>query len=278
MNRSKLLLFVQVVFVVIMACFCTGCVGKYSKINFCWKSDHRIAPDQRFLVVDAEPEQVKEQLLSWVEDTYGEVIKEEAGTGKVARIVPDSSEKYLKARKIADERWESYNKNSYRSWEKEDIESFRKLMDSQVEWLDAENENTHKIVAQMMKRKITVNYRVVTGYKNSGIYVPPTILTLPHRTMVAPGSFIPNRVPIYANRSKLVGFYSVIEFNVFKDNGRTTVYATGHPVEAKSATPAGYGTTIGYAYWPMINGKHEMDYIRNAFTYLKEQNNGQSKK
>mgnify|MGYP006290185247 CR=1 FL=1 len=251
----------------------TGCAAKrYNKISYCWNSDHRLPPEERFLYVKTAPEDVITQLTHWVMENNGEVIRKDNENGKIPALHPKSSEKFEQALEIADEQWDAYEKNEYREWSKADFLAFQQLIKEQVEWKDAGKIVPHRLIVKVDERSKAITYKKKVGTRTKQVYQPPVIVNLPHKTLVGPAMMTPVTVPVYADANKTLNFYSTLVFLVFENNGKTAVYAFGYPVDATSKVRANYGHSIGYRWWPMVTGEHEAQSIRKAFAYLLEKN------
>lgn len=263
----KRLSFILFISTLILFLFIFGCANKtkrYSEIPYCWNSDHHLYPDERFLTLNLSKEFVAKEIIRWVNEKGGEVIENKDNFDTAAKLLPYSRERYLSVQNILEKEWKAYDENKYRKWEEGEWEKFQQLSKSQVEFTNSHDNHGYYIKTKLGKREHTIQYQEVIG--DVVTYQQQYIFT---KSGPIPAGTIPVHNYQYANRKKTKLFFSEIVFFIFSDQGSTVIYAVGVPLEEASSVKAGFQSTIGHSWWPMVTGKDEAALIKEAYVYLK---------
>lgn len=243
--------------------FCiSGCAEHYDRINFCWTSNHRIPPDERIISVSASPQAVKNALATWTLDNNGEILTETHDYNKILTLHPDSSKNFEIAHEYAEKKWSSYEKNIY-SKDKEGVwQRFVQASKTQVTEKPS-SEQGYKLTVKVGDRNENIQIKVKTGHDT--IYAPGQTMVLSSGTVVTTPP-TPISTPHYEYKKKTLTFYSKVLFFIFKNEGKTQIYAYALPVEGK--IEAKYGNSIGQKWHSYIDARVEAIFVKDAFGFL----------
>lgn len=253
---------------VLVLCNCfIGCATptpRYGKVDFCWTSDHRLPPDERFLSLHSLPETVAGGIVKWVNEKGGEIL-ENSSCDTIVKLQSGSKEDFLIVQDTANKVFLAYMENKYRKWEEGEWEKLQQLTKNQIQFANSDDKSGYCIKSKVGKRLKTVEYREQVGTQT---YMHQTYIYTQHGMI--PGAVVPVNSPVFQTRKKTIPFFSQIDFFVFNDHGSTKIYAVGVPMDGSSNVKAAYGATIGHKFWPVITGKEEASLIEEAYTYLKD--------
>ena len=246
--------------------FINGCASPpYSRVKFCWTTNHRIPPEDRMVSVNATPLAVRNALVKWALFYQGEVILDFAGYDKIITLRPDSSKNFQMAHDIFEKEWNSYKINRVRKWEKEEWLRFMQLSKKQIEETSSAGKG-YKLFVKTRERMGEIWVKEQTGSKVG--YTPP-IITYSWGTPTGVVGGMPVEYGVYETIRKTRPFYSIVRFFIFENKGKTYVYAYALPVEGESQTEARYGVTIGYRWYKFIDARVEAEMVRDALNYLR---------
>lgn len=259
---SGFLLFISVLCVCLIGCATP--TPQFGKIDFCWTSDHRLSPDERFFMLRSSPEKVAGGIVKWVNEQGGEIL-ENSDCGTIAKLQSSGKKDFLAAKDIVDEVFLAYEENKFRKWGEGEWEKLQHLTKNQIQFVNSEDQSGHCIKTKVGKRLKTIEYREQVGTKT---YMHQTYIYTQHGPI--PGTVIPLKSPVFQTRKKTIPFFSQIDFFIFSDDGYTKIYAVGAPMDGSSNIKAAYGASIGHKFWKEITGKAEASLIKEAYTYLKD--------
>jgi len=263
-NYPKKIMY-QCIALILIVCFIlfSGCsTPRYAKIAFVWTSEHRLAPSERFLTVDASIKSTCDALKTWAKKNGGKLMKDMDTCSYMFRLEPDSEENFSIANGIARKHWASYDANKYVEWEQDEWDRMKDSTTEQVKAIEPKSES-YLLGFKMGCREGTFVYPEQIGTRMTSS--PKKVAYGPRTTSV---SGAPTSMAVFANRTIEKSFCSLIRFFVFKDQGHTRVYAIGTPVDMSTSMTAAYGKTIEHRWWPQVSGKEEASLIKQAYTYL----------
>ena len=247
-----------------------GC-STYTKVDYCWTSDHHISPTNRVASLDYPSYVALDKTIDWVQKKGGKIIVCNADAKKMVSIAADAEGRYWTAKKIIDAKLASYKSNQCHPWEDGEFEHFKKLMGGQVLPGDA-GKVSHYLKAKLNKRQKKIGYRVQTGTKMTPMYVPGFTAYSSSgggiKTTTVPGTMISTPTPVYETRYKYHDFYSMMSVLIFEDAQGVKIYAKASPYDESSSLAADYGNFIGYDYWKFVTGEAEMQLVQELFAYL----------
>lgn len=265
---SKIALLLFSSFILVSGCH----PGIYDTIDFCWTSEHRLAPDERFLAVNTSPQAAVGEIITWAKQKEGAILEYEDNYSYIFRLQPHSEKKFSALREIVEKHWEAYDADKYRILDHDEWTTLLQLSKSQVALVKAQEGNGYRIEIRLGNRDRTVEFEKYMGTEpywetiRSPFATPPGI----KRTY----SYWTKR-PVYRTVKETRSFFSLIEFFVFGDQGQTFIYAVGVPVAVVEPEPlrAAYGNWIKHYMWRGVTGKEEASLIKDAYSYLREKCN-----
>ena len=167
-----------------------ACASDYKTIDFCWTTDHRLEPNERFVVLQATPAQVESALEEWVEINDG-TIETIVVLTHVVRASESAKEEFAEARAIAERYWNTIERYEFTPWEDEEWERLQVLSRLQIE-----EEPTDSVVRRLHvlagQRSGQMTYSEAVGTSFTPIVGPGFITIMPTTT--------------YENRTREVSF------------------------------------------------------------------------
>jgi hypothetical protein len=237
----------------------SGCATHYTKVNFCWTTTHRLSPQERFIHLPADAEQVVASLREWVSENGGAITAEDK-PDKMIRPAGDADRLFQEMTAIVTNEWRAYDLNRYRNFAEGEWERMKDLSEKQVEESDLLG-RAYRISAVLGIRTDSTTVSVPVGNTTMPVYTPGFL--------TVPGSMLYIPTTKYENRLKTVTFESRMQFYVFETSKNScTVYVYGAPADKQADIVAHYGASTGHRWWPNVTGEHEARLAREAFRYL----------
>ncbi len=260
----------------------TGCgipLKVPEKTLFCWNSDNLISPNERIVEFEGSVVTLSEKFIQWILQNEGQVIAHNKDFHKKITFSPNCEQNFQLAKKIYDTEKDSCLKlRPSLQITDEEFARLKELMSKQI-LLEESNEPSHKIIANMNKRKHTRSYKVQTGTKKEMVgYKDPYYnhgggiqgLGVMSFTYLLGCSDVTRPLvdslsqevekPVYETRTEITPFSSEIEIYIYQNDGKTYVYATAKP-QCKD-TAADYGKTIDFRYLQNSLADYECALVR----------------
>jgi hypothetical protein len=250
---------VLLIFIAIGTSGCSSTSSTYSKISFCWTTNHRMAPTKRMISVDASPLSVKNALVKWASLHAGEIITESNDYDKRVIVRPEGMARFQIVNDITENKWKSYETNKYIEWRGDEFKNFQNMSETQIEELPSLNMGW-KLFVKMGKREGSINVQEKNGSQMT--YAPGFFL---NGAWIQPAPVMTTR---YKTVKKTLSFYSIVRFYIFENEGKTFVCAHAFPRDETSQVEAGYGHSIGYRWREYIDARQEVNLVKDAFHYL----------
>jgi ankyrin repeat protein len=248
-------------FIAVSAVILTSvCSGDYSQIAFCWTSDYRIAPENRFLKVEADKNAVADSLIQWVTDQNAIILEFSESYPYTFRLHPEANYLFEQTQQIAQREWNSYDKNAYKKTGEQDWTKMLYSTAIQVIRENSNEQNLHLTILMAERKKTIENkenikrisFPVVTdGY-----------------TVYFPWDERLNYPLLEKLKSEDVSIFSIINFYIFTNNDSIYIYASGAPYNSNKMQTANSTATIDYSLWPYVTGENEALLIKQAYKHL----------
>jgi len=223
----------------------SGCVTtpvkRYTEVPFCWNTNHRLAPAERFLIVSIEPDNVLKILLDWSDSQKGRLVEKPEKIDFCFILSNQSLIEFQETQVQIKTLWVSFDNNQALNASFSD----KTLKDIEI--------NTKKQI-----KKFTLSnsgFKMVIGVDRNAEQVTSKLIEARRYSS------------IYEQGIKKSDLESVLTFWVNKTDDMTTVYAVGTP--RIGDTLAGPGKSIGIELWPYGDARAESWLVQNAFEYIK---------
>lgn len=263
---------IQLVYCLLTLALIFGCATRYDKIDFCWTSDHSLPPEERLITIAGNPKATCLAISNWTKENDGDVLEVKEGDSAVVKLAPNATEKFSQAEKIFKKMWASYDANDFYKLSNNEWFVLKTAMTGQAIISQSSQTDGFLVKIKTGNRQKAGAFSEQIGTKKQTIYNPGFTAYGPKlQTMYIPGSSYDIQVPEYRQIQKTLSIYSIIEFLIYSNNdGTTSIYATGYPVDASTGNPAKYGNSIGHFWWPIVTGKDEAYIIKKVFNSLSE--------
>lgn len=238
----------------------TGCTEQYSRVPFCWTTDYRISPEQRFLKVNASEDEVAGALIEWVKDCNDGMLDKTEEYLYTIELHPEAGQLYEQAHTIAEKQWHNYNRNTYK---KPDLEEWKVMLDatsSQVIRVMSNRRGFH-IKAMLAGRKEETR----KGVNIEDVSIPVT--SDGHTVYIRRDDLSKEEISEKTGPENIL-IFSVIDFYIFRKNDSVFVYASGAPYNINESQIADNTATIDYSVWPSVNAGLEASLIKKAYDHL----------
>ncbi len=262
------------IFILLVGCAAIGQLGgcasplPYTKVNFCWTSEHRMAPTERVVRVSTEPEETARIIRNWVGTEKGTVL-ETTPVDWQPELAEDAAAKFTQAQVIIQAEWQAYDQNVVHADVPGEWAHFVELMNGQYRRVVGGTPNI-LIRARLRERPATVSSEEVVGTQQVPSFQSPgTFTSINGSPVYFSGVQTYMQVPVTKMVPKTVVFCSIMEFVVYRRDQSTYIYVKAMPMDTSANVTANYGNAIGHAWWPYVTGKEEEVLVRDYFRSLR---------
>lgn len=234
------------------SCLVAGCTSQFRTVNFCWSSDFYLVPDERMIETDRPVLETKKLLMEWIKSHNGRLIADNTSPGSPVSVTAENRKNYEVAHNLALKEWDAYKINDFDK--RTTPEEFAQMKESILATKTlADKTDVTTISAMFSDDARHFSFERSTGGVDWGKTLTSGMLT--------------NQIYVKQEHAE-VTIKSRLDFLLFERDGKTHVYATGHPVEGTSE--AGFGKSIGYNWWPYVSGSEETMMVMDALHALKQ--------